>query len=121
MDSLFAFVSRKDHVDLCLTWLETGHITAGADGAKLYELKQVHKHSILRKLFGSRDFEAEFKHATLDKIVGEDKSDLVENLRASCQAAMPDAQIKAQVWKDISDPHSTESLYSRVAKMGCFY
>ena len=34
---------------------------------------------------------------------------------------MPDAAVKAQVWKDLTDPESKDSLYVKTAKMTGFY
>lgn len=57
----------------------------------------------------------------LEVTLGEDKSDLVENCRASCLAGLPDAEVKAKVWSEITDPNCKDSLYVRNAKMAGFY
>jgi len=44
--------------------------------------------------------------ATLDKILGGDNSDLAVNCRASCMAGLPDAENKAKIWAEITDPAS---------------
>jgi hypothetical protein len=71
----------------------------------LFELKPTHKHSILRVLFKSRSFNLEQKMDLLEVTLGEDKSDLSENCRASCLAGLPDAEVKARVWSEITDPN----------------
>jgi aminopeptidase N len=118
-DSLFGFVSKKEHLDLCLEWAQSAQVTL--NGAAVYELKQSHKHRILKVMHMSPSKMAEEKAAMLELIIGEDKSDLAENLRATCFSALPSAECKAQVWAEITNPNSTESLYMRRAKMGGFY
>lgn len=53
--------------------------------------------------------------------LGEDKSDLSENCRASCMAGLPDPEVKARVWAEITDPNCKDSLYVKNAKMAGFY
>lgn len=53
--------------------------------------------------------------------MGEDKSDLSENLRASCEGLLPDAESKRRTWEIITDVDSKESIYKRGARMGGFY
>ncbi len=57
----------------------------------------------------------------LEVTLGDDKSDLSENCRASCLAGLPDPEVKARVWQEITDPNSKDSLYVRNAKMAGFY
>ena len=42
-------------------------------------------------------------------------------MRYSCNSCLPDPEVKAQVWKEITDPNSVESIYDRRAKMAGFY
>jgi len=57
----------------------------------------------------------------LEATLGDDKSDLAENCRAFCLAGLPDPEVKARVWAEVTDPDSTDSVYLRNAKMGGFY
>jgi len=57
----------------------------------------------------------------LELTLGDDKSDLAENCRAGCLASLPDPEVKARVWQEVTDPNNTDSLYVRNAKMGGFY
>lgn len=76
---------------------------------------------ILKAVFKCSVYSTEQKWAILESLVAEDKSDLVDNLRHTCHASLPDAAIKAQTWADITNPKSTESLYIRQAKMAGMY
>ena len=91
------------------------------DGDSLYELKTSHKHTILRTIFKSKSFTTEQKMDLLETTLGDDKSDLAENCRAGCLAGLPDPEVKARVWQEVTDPNNTDSLYVRNAKMSGFY
>ena len=88
VDRIFSFLSHKEHIQNALGWLESNKITVG--DASLYELKTVHKHSILRCLFASRHFEYDIKMETMEMVFGEDKSDQTDRCRATCMASLPD-------------------------------
>jgi len=119
VDQMFAFLSSKDHIQNALGWLESGKITVG--DASLYELKQTHKHQILKGLFRSKDFDLSDKMDMMSVVLGDDKSDLADRCRAACLASVPDAEIKAKTWAEIIDPNSKDSAYVRQAKMSGFY
>jgi hypothetical protein len=80
VDSLFGFLSHKEHIQNALGWIESNKITVG--DASLYELQPQHKHSILKCLFRSRHFEHDTKMEMIDMILGDDKSDIAERCRA---------------------------------------
>lgn len=54
---------------------------------------------------------------TIELVLGDDKSDLADRCRAACMASLPDAEIKAKVWAEITDPNNTDSAYVKIAKM----
>jgi hypothetical protein len=119
VDSLFSFLSHKEHIQNALGWIESNKITVG--DASLYELKPAHKHRILRCLFMSRHFEHDTKMEMMEMIFADDKSDIVDRCRAACMASLPNPDNKAKVWAEITDPNNTDSLYVRQAKMNGFY
>ena len=57
----------------------------------------------------------------MQKIFSDDKSDIVDRCRAACMASLPNPEIKAKVWAEITDPNNSDSLYVRQAKMNGFY
>lgn len=105
-------------MDQALKWLEAGEIKSGE---QVYKLQKKHNNSILVVLFKSKDFETEFKQTTLEATLKDDNSDLAQNCRTTCQSSLPDAAVKAQVWAELCDPNSKESLYTRRAKMSGFW
>lgn len=63
----------------------------------------------------------ESKQQILDKVLGDDKSDIAKKLRLTCEALTADPKIKEKVWKELVDPKSTLSVYERRAYMQGFY
>lgn len=57
----------------------------------------------------------------MELVLGDDKSDQADRCRTACIASLPDPEIKARVWAEITDPNSKDSNYVRAAKMGGFY
>lgn len=57
-----------------------------------------HKYSILKKVFEEPSISTEFKNALIEKVIGDDKSDIAQNTRETCTALIPEAATKALVW-----------------------
>ena len=114
VDQLFGFLSSKENIQAALGWLETGKITVG--DAALYDITKNHKHTILKQLFASKHFQTTDKMELLEMTLGDEKSDLADRTRATCMASLPDPNVKAQIWKDLTDPANTESKYMKSAK-----
>ena len=122
VDNLFGFLSDIDHLKLAQQWLDTGVIFRDlATKRELFTLGQRHKYSILKRLFEEPSISTELKNQLLERTLGDDKSDIAQNTRDTCFALLPTAESKAQIWQQITDVNSTESIYKRAAKMGGFY
>lgn len=119
VDQLFGFLSSEDNLRMAVEWLKQCKITL--DGQDIFNLLPKHKHTILRVIFKSRIFDLETKMALLEETLGDDKSDLASNCRTSCLAGLPDPEVKARIWSEITDPNNSDSNYVRGAKMGSFY
>jgi hypothetical protein len=63
----------------------------------------------------------EEKFELLEKVLGDDKSDLAKRLRLQCEVSIPDAAVKEKAWYDITDPKSTVSDVEKRAIMSGFY
>ena len=57
----------------------------------------------------------------MEMILADDKSDIADRCRAACMASLPDPEIKAKVWAEITDPNNSDSVYVRTSKMSGFY
>ena len=91
------------------------------NGKNHFTLQKKHKHTILSRLFRSKSYSLEEKNETLNRILGDDKSDLALNARARCEAGLPNAETKAKIWAEITDTNSKDSVNLRYAKIGGFY
>lgn len=78
-------------------------------------------HSFLKNFFKSRFFTQENKLDLLETFLGNDQSSQAEKCRAGCLASLPNPEIKASIWDEITDPNSADSLVVRNAKMAEFY
>jgi len=47
----------------------------------------------------------------MEKLMSEDKTDVAVNHRHMCMAALPEAEVKVQVWAEIIDVNSKNSIY----------
>lgn len=66
-------------------------------------------------------FSQEFKKSLLEKVLGDDKSDVADHLRLTCEALGPDPKVKEKVWNELIDPNSKMSVYDKYAYMEGFY
>ncbi len=98
--------------------MDKGEITV--EGKSLFTLLKKHKHSILSKLFKSRDWTLEQKMEVMNKHLTEE-DDLSMNCKATCFAGLPCAENKAKTWAEIIDCDSKDSIYLRKSKMAGFY
>lgn len=107
VDNLFGFVSDIEHLKLAQQWLESGIIFKDvASKHELFKLGQKHKYSILKKIFEEPQISLEVKHELLAKTIGDDKSDIAENTKETCNALLPSAEGKAKIWAELIDPNS---------------
>ena len=67
-------------------------------------------------LFRSKDFSTTDKMELLEMTLGDEKSDIADQTRATCMASLPDPAIKATIWEELTDPKNTESKKMKEAK-----
>jgi hypothetical protein len=118
-DQLFGFISTEEQISKAIEWLKSGKIED--EGRVILELKPKHKHSVLKKYFTLKDVADKNKFEMLELVMGDDKSDIAENVRLTCKAYLPNAAGKEETWKALIDINSTESLKERSAKMAGFH
>jgi len=57
----------------------------------------------------------------LKSVLADDQSDIAQDAKLGCFAAIPDAKMKEQVWKEFTDPKSKLSEKEKEAQMAHFY
>jgi hypothetical protein len=60
------------------------------------------------------------KKELIQKVLGDDKSDDVQRIRITCEAAFADAENKERVWNILIEENSTHTVYQREAMMSGF-
>ena len=70
-------------------------------------------------MFRSSEFTLDQKNDLLQKVLGNDVSDLAQNLKLTCMASLPDPATKEQVWLELIDTNSSFSLYQREGGEDC--
>lgn len=86
----------------------------------MLKLTVSHKHAIVRALYRSKESNTEERKKWLDAVTEGDKSDLVEQLKATCDALEPSAENKERIWNILVNDKDT-SLYIKNAMISGFY
>jgi len=121
-DSLAGFVFTEAHIERVKFWIEKKGVYT-ADNQLVFEPQNTQDflNGLIFVLHSFASVPVEYKTATLNAILGEDKSDKASQLRERCNARLPDAAIKAEVWERIVAKNSPDSLVTRNALMAGFY
>jgi len=77
--------------------------------------------AIIKTIYSKTEFAEKTKKELLDLVIGDDKSDLAENLKLGCEARYPSKKVKNQVWAKIIDPENSLSRYQRKEYMQGFF
>ena len=79
VDNMMSFISTQEQVTLARSWIDKEKIHTSADPDKgIYDLAKNNKFSICKVLFKSPHMTNEDKFALLEKVIGDDKSDLAK-------------------------------------------
>jgi len=109
VDQLFSFISDSAQLEQCKQWMEAGEISFSESKIALSKSQ---RYTILYKLFQSSSaFTKDQKVEMMEKLMSGDKTDVAVNHRHMCMAALPEAEVKAQVWAEIIDVNSKNSIY----------
>lgn len=120
LEKAVAFVTEKEHLRLCQDWVTTGTFTYQDEQIPV-ELTQPQRHQILKAFYASPHFTKDEKKALRQKALKGDNSDAAQTCLKVCDYSMPDPELKEQLWDQITDPTSTESLKDLSLKMQGFW
>lgn len=73
-----------------------------------FVLTKPQKYSVLKTYHASKDFTKEQKDKLREVVMKGDNSDEGHQVIRSCELILPDADLKAKLWKEITDPNTTE-------------
>jgi hypothetical protein len=83
-------------------------------------LTKPQKQAVLKVYWACPDFNMESKKALKDVVLKDDNSDAAKICAQSCDMILPEAALKEDLWKKITDPDSKEPQKDLLLKMGCF-
>lgn len=109
IDLAISFVTDPEHLKMTASWIHEGKITI--DGQSLnFELSANHKYEILKAYYASTHFTLDEKKALKEKALAGDDSDRAKSASKICDYSLPDPALKDQLWKEITDAHTTDTL-----------
>lgn len=122
VDNMMGFITSQEQVTLARSWVDKKYVHTAADPeTKISDLLQNNLFSICKTLFKSPHMTIDEKNAMLEKVVGDDVSDLAKAVRITCGASIPDPAVKEKTWNEIMNPTSTCSDKEKEAMMSGFY
>jgi 3-methyladenine DNA glycosylase AlkD len=104
-----------------MSWLNCGFVHKEGSTDNLRDLKEASKRQIVESIFELTCVSQETKDTILNKVLGDDVSDVAKNCRLTCKASIPTAENKAEIWEALTSENSEYSMYEREAMISGFY
>mmetsp|Transcript_33619 Transcript_33619/g.51814 ORF Transcript_33619/g.51814 Transcript_33619/m.51814 type:complete len:334 (+) Transcript_33619:1840-2841(+) len=97
-DSALTSARNEDHYKLLVDWFEKGEVTT-TKGKKIegFELMLKQKHTLVKRIWSSKDVPLAKKESVLAELEKVDKSDWMEHTKKNCKGANP--ATKDEMWK----------------------
>ena len=109
IDKAISFVTDPEHLKMTASWIHEGKIVI--DGQELnFQLTANHKYEILKAFYASPHFTLDEKKALKEKALEGDESDKAKSTSKICDFSLPDPALKEQLWKEITDAQTTDTL-----------
>lgn len=113
-------IHSKESISLVQGWLERGYVyLPGKPEDRITDLNKRQARELLKGLCPVRDTSVltqEQKMSLVDKVLGTDKTDLAEEARVYCQAALPDEQAKKDAWALILNQQQPDQGQPKLSK-----
>jgi len=120
IDKAMAFVTEAEHLKMTSDWILSG--TIQIEGELLQcELTNEHKYAILKRYYASTHFTLDQKKALKAETFKNDESDTGKQIAKVCDYSLPDAALKEQLWTEIMDPQTKDSLMDTRQKIQGFW
>lgn len=118
------FAQSDEQMNLLKDWLISGpYVFKDGQKVKIPDelLNQDNRFNIVALLYKSKEMSMDEKTKLLEAEVVRDKnSDRSERARCKCRAALPDKEIKKELWNKFVNEPQSESLYTMKAYMSSF-
>lgn len=86
-----------------------------------FKLDPAQRYSVLKTYHACPDFTVEQKKALKDAVMKDDTTDEGQICARACDLLLPDAALKEDLWKQINDAETKETLKDITQKIGCFF
>ena len=110
LEAAIMFMFDTENLKQAAAWVnKDGEISI--DGKVLaYKLTQEHNYQILQKVHASKDFNAEDRAAVKAKVFADDNSDKGNQVLKVAEYSLPDPDLKAKLWAELTDFESKDSI-----------
>lgn len=120
IDKALQFLYDKENLELAASWIVNGKITV--DGVELKNnLTPEHKYAIIKSYTSSIHFTLEQKSSLRAKTFEGDTSDKAHQVQRTCDFALPEAELKAQLWAELTNVESKDSILLSQQKISGFW
>ena len=120
IDKSVAFVTDPTHLKLTAQWIHSG--TIAIDGEELLcELTNEHKYAIIKRYYASPEFTPDEKKALNQATFKNDESDTGKQIQKVCEYSLPDQALKEQLWEEILDANTKDTLMDSRQKIAGFW
>lgn len=110
-------IHSEESISLVQGWLERGYIyLPGKPEERIVALNKRQGRELLKGLCPVRVLTPERKMSLMEKVLGSDKTDLAEETRVYCHAAMPDQEAKKAAWSLILNQNQAGQAQPKLSK-----
>jgi len=111
LSSVLGFAQGETQRNLVYKWFLLGKISdeSGKEISGI-DISIEHRHNMVKKIFGSRSIEHSAKKECFAKLAKLDQSDKLSLTQTFCEAVVPTAETKREVWKRLFGGKETLSL-----------
>ena len=105
---------------MAASWIENNKIIIGDVELKT-SLTPDHKYAIIKSYSASKYFTVEEKQALKAKVFENDSSDKAKQVQKTCEFSLPEAKLKEQLWNDLVNLESKDSILESQQKLSGFW
>jgi aminopeptidase N len=125
LEVIILFAHSEEHMQLLKEWLIHGPYVRGKENSKVeippQLLIQDHRFNIVTLLHRSKNIASDEKVILLEaEVTRDNNSDRSIRARCRCKAALPNPDIKAELWNKFVNEPNSDSLYNMKAYMSTF-
>jgi hypothetical protein len=119
IDKGLSMLYTPENIKLAASWVTEGKITIDGEELKV-NLTEDQKYQIIVKVWASSQFNKEEKDALMTKAMEGDESDKGKKAKKQAEFSLADPVLKAQLWTDVTNLESEDSLELSSIKMAGF-